>query len=111
MAQIIWSESASDEVDEIETDFLKVGADPGKTLRAIFSSIDQLIDFPYQGPAFLQLKVKDLRQLVVLSDYRILYRTDGESVMILAVFHTSRHLRNAWRSRSRDLIFVQPPKP
>lgn len=102
MAQIVWSESASQNVSEIEANSLEQGSDPTKVLTGIFRAIDQLVEFPYQGQSFLRFRIKEARQLIASEDYRILYRTDGEVVLILAVLHTSRHLRNAWKSKPRD---------
>ena len=93
MAEIIWTEPAISELDEI-ADYIAL--DNPQAARAlvqrVFAHVAQLADHPVSGSRPPELKSSRYRQIVE-PPCRIFYRMDGESVVILYVMRSERPLR------------------
>ena len=85
MAQVIWTEPALEELDEI-ADYISLD-DPAaakRLVRKVFRRIGQLREFPELGPCPKELRGTEYRHLVV-KPLRIFYRADAKKVFILYV--------------------------
>jgi toxin ParE1/3/4 len=71
------------------------------TFRAIVDVAGSLTDFPEMGQ---RGRLADTRELTVPGlPYQIVYRIDGDTVTVLAVFHTARDLARALSDRRKEL--------
>lgn len=65
----------------------------------IIDTIEQLKDFPLKGRMVPELGREDLRELL-FGNYRLIYRSAKEGVVIVAIHHSKRDLLH--RSRKED---------
>ncbi len=94
MAQVIWTEPAIQDLNEIAEYIAldKVSA-AQKLIQRIFSSTDQLEIFPKSGRKIPE--IQDLRYLeLVVRPCRIFYRVEKDKIYILYVMRSERELRN-----------------
>ena len=94
MAQIIWTEPALQDLNDIAEYIAldKVGA-AKRLVQKVFSSVERLGQFPKSGRKPPELE--DSRYLeVVLNPCRIFYRIENDIVIILYVMRSERKLRN-----------------
>lgn len=94
MAQIIWTEPALQDLNDIAEYIAldKVGA-AKRLVQKVFSSVERLGQFPKSGRKPPELE--DSRYLeVVLNPCRIFYRIENDIVFILYVMRSERKLRN-----------------
>ncbi len=94
MAQIIWTEPALQDLNEIAEYIAldKISA-ANKLVEKIFSSTERLEQFPKSGRKPPELK--NLRYLeIIVNPCRILYRIQKEKIYILYVMRSERKLRN-----------------
>jgi toxin ParE1/3/4 len=98
MAEIIWTEPALSELDEI-ADYIALDNPQAASelVQRVFQHVSQLADHPDSGSRPLELKGSRYRQIVE-PPCRIFYRVDGDSVVILYIMRGERTLR---RSRLR----------
>jgi toxin ParE1/3/4 len=98
MAEIIWTEPALSELDEI-ADYIALDNPQAASelVQRVFQHIEQLADHPESGSRLPELKGSRYRQIVE-PPCRIFYRVDGDSVVILYIMRSERTLR---RSRLR----------
>lgn len=69
--------------------------DPAAALRwadGLFDAVDRLADFPESGHLTPELADRGVRELVY-GAYRVFYRLDQETVLILTVRHASQLIR------------------
>jgi toxin ParE1/3/4 len=94
MAQIIWTDSALDDVNEIAEYIALDNSLAAKNLvKNIFNSVRRLKDFPRSGR--LPPEFDDSRYLeVIVGPCRIFYRYDDNRIFILYVMRSERALRN-----------------
>ncbi len=94
MAQVIWTEPALQDLNEIaEYIALDKITAAKKLIRKVFESTDRLEQFPKIGRKPPELK--NLRYLeLVINPCRIFYRIEKESIYILFVMRSERKLRN-----------------
>jgi toxin ParE1/3/4 len=94
MAQIIWTDSALDDVNEIAEYIALENSLAAKNLvKNIFNSVRRLKDFPRSGR--LPPEFDDSRYLeVIVGPCRIFYRYDDNRIFILYVMRSERALRN-----------------
>ncbi len=94
MAQVIWTEPAlqdlNDIVEYIAVD--KVGA-AKRLLQKVFSSVERLEQFPKSGRMPPELKKSRYREIIV-NPCRIFYRIEKEKVFIIYIMRGERRLRN-----------------
>jgi toxin ParE1/3/4 len=95
MAEIIWTEPAIGELDEI-ADYIALD-DPQaarELVRRVFDHVAQLADHPESGSRPPELKGSRYRQIVE-PPCRIFYRVEGDSVVILYIMRSERRLRRS----------------
>ncbi len=94
MAQVIWTEPALEDLNEIAEYIAldKVGA-AKNLIREVFSSTDILERFPKSGRKVPELQ--DSRYLeIIVNPCRIFYRIEKDKIFILYVMRSERKLRN-----------------
>lgn len=93
MAQIIWTEPALSDLNEI-AEYIRL-INPMRNAawsKHIFSTVDRLEQFPESGripPELLRSKYRDL----IVGPCRVFYRVDQDKVYILYVIRGERQLR------------------
>lgn len=90
MTEIRWTPQAADDLQAIH-DF--IARDSPRYARAeverILASIDQLEVFPDCGRIVPEYRQEDVRELIE-RPYRIVYRTHGDTAIVLMIFRASR---------------------
>ncbi|MHA7815016.1 MAG: type II toxin-antitoxin system RelE/ParE family toxin [Pseudohaliea sp.] len=93
MAEIIWTDPALDQLEEIaEYIALDKPSAASNLVKAIFSTIERLEQFPQSGHAPPELPDSIYRELYV-RPCRIFYRSEDDVVLILHVMREERQLR------------------
>lgn len=93
MAQIIWTEPALNELNEIaEYIALSNLAAAQKFVQTIFKKVDRLEQHPRSGRKPPELKALDYRE-VVINPCRIFYRIGSDTVYILHVMRQEQQLK------------------
>jgi toxin ParE1/3/4 len=94
MAQLIWTESALSDLNDIaEYIALENPAAAKALVRRIFTAIERLEKHPSSGKFPAELRGKRYRE-VVSAPCRIFYRHTQAEVIILYVMRSERQLRN-----------------
>ncbi|MBK6937442.1 MAG: type II toxin-antitoxin system RelE/ParE family toxin [Chitinophagaceae bacterium] len=94
MVQIIWTESASNDLIAIKEFISKESAfQAGLFLDALYTKAQVLIQFPEIGKPVPEFQDKKYRELL-FKRYRIIYRFAGEYVYVISVHHSARLLIN-----------------
>jgi len=94
MAQVIWTEPALQDLNEI-AEFIapdKISA-ATKLAQKIFSSIERLGKFPKSGYKLPELENSRYLELIVIP-CRIFYRVEKDKTYMLYVMRSERTLRN-----------------
>jgi len=94
MAQVIWTEPALQDLNEIAEYIALVKVSAAKKLiQQIFSRTERLEKFPKSGRKVPELQ--DLRYLeIIVNHCRIFYRAEKDKIYILYVMRSERMLRN-----------------
>ena len=93
MAQIIWTEPALSDLNEIaEYIALDKPNAASSLVKQVFSSVDNLEQFPELGRTPPELKLSKYREIIV-DPCRIFYRIDQSKVYILYVMRGEMQLR------------------
>ncbi len=94
MAQVVWTEPALHDLNEIAEYIAldKVSA-ANNLVQKVFSSTERLEQFPKSGRKPPELK-KSRYLEVIVNPCRIFYRIDKEKIYILYVMRSERKLRN-----------------
>jgi len=97
MAEIVWTESALNDLDDIGDYIAKDSARYAElTVTRLFESPDILETHPLAGKLVPELQNEAIRQLIIGS-YRIIYHVDEEfCIEILTVHRSSRLLGNTY---------------
>ena len=93
MAQIIWTEPALNDLDEI-AEYIALDK-PSATknfVRNVFEKVDRLKQFPDSGRKPPELKKTRYKEIIV-KPCRIFYRKDGEKIYIVHMMRSERSLR------------------
>ena len=93
MAQIIWTEPALLDINEI-AEYIALD-NPGaarQLVQKIFTKTDRLEEFPESGRNPPELKKTRYKEIIV-DPCRIFYRTEQDKVYILYVMRSERQLR------------------
>ncbi len=94
MAELIWSEAALDDVNDIAEYIALDNSNAAKELvRTIFESTKRLKDFPESGRRPPELGDSRYREIIV-GPCRVFYRHDNSKLYILYVMRSERALRN-----------------
>ena len=95
MAQIVWSESALQDLHEIAEYIALDKTSAAKSLvKEIFKSVDLLEQFPESGRVPPELDPPTRYREIIKGPCRIFYRYDQEKVFIVYVMRSERMLRN-----------------
>ena len=100
MAQVIWTEPALQDLDQI-ADYISLDNPKAakKLARSCFERVENLADHPKLGKSVPELEPSVYRQLV-FSPCRIFYRIEDEKVYIIHVMRTEKLLQiNLFKSR------------
>ena len=93
MAQMTWTEHASDDLEAITR---LISRDSGvyakRTARKLLDHSYYLMRFPMSRRVVPELGAPDIREIID-DPYRIVYRIRGEDCCVIAVAHTSSDLR------------------
>jgi len=92
MAQIVWSETALQELDNV-ADFIALD-NPGaanRLVRKVFKQIDLLEDFPEMCPVPHDLRNSRYRHLVI-RPLRIFHRIEDDIVFIVYIMRSDRNV-------------------
>ncbi|EPJ44993.1 MAG: plasmid stabilization system protein [Osedax symbiont Rs1] len=93
MAQIIWTEPALDNLEDVAEYIAVTNLKAAKQLvEKIFSKVKRLEQFPHSGRRAKEISKLNYREVVV-SPCRIFYKVDQYSVYILHVLRQERDLR------------------
>lgn len=93
MAEIIWTESAINDLNEI-ADYIAL-SNPiaaAELVKNLVSKIERLEQFPKSGKIPLEIPDLNYRELIV-SPCRIFYRTDKTFIYIMHICRAERDLR------------------
>ena len=105
MAQIIWTEPALSDLNAIAEYIALDKPDAARSLvKQVFSSVDNLEQFPELGRIPPELKLSKYREIIV-DPCRIFYRIDQDKVYILYVMRGEMRLRRYLineRAKSND---------
>lgn len=93
MAEVIWTDPALDQLEEIAEYIAldKPGA-ASSLVKTIFSTVERLEQFPDSGHVPPELPDSIYRELYV-RPCRIFYRSEGDVVLVLHVMREERQLR------------------
>jgi toxin ParE1/3/4 len=94
MAQIVWTEPALLEINEIAEYIALDKLDAAQELvRNIFSRIEKLKDFPKSGRKPPELPNRTRYREVTVGPCRIFYREEKSKILIIYVMRSERTLR------------------
>lgn len=109
MAEIIWTEPALEQLDEIaEYIALDNPVAAGDLVKRIFKTVDRLKQFPESGREPPELPGSVYRE-IVSSPCRILYRQEGKKVFLLHVMRDEMQLKKFLLSEENDLLQLDVP--
>ena len=93
MAEVIWSEPALSDLNDIAEYIALENLVAAKQLvQNVFDKVERLSDFPESGRLPPDLEHLNYRE-VVINPCRIFYKQEGEKVYILFVMRVERDLR------------------
>ena len=95
MAEVIWSDSAIQDLNDIGEYISKDSEKYAEiTVSQLFSSTDILEDHPKAGKTVPEFEIESIRELI-RGNYRIVYQlSEDHQIQILAVHHSARLLGN-----------------
>lgn len=93
MAEIVWTQPALNELDEI-AEYIAVAnlVAAKKLVQTVFSKIERLEVHPESGKVPLEIPTLNYRELVI-KPCRVFYKIDGNKVFILHVMRQEQDLR------------------
>jgi toxin ParE1/3/4 len=102
MAQVIWTEPALEQLDDIaEYIALDNPVAASALVREVFGKVDRLEQFPNSGREPPELPDSIYRE-VVCSPCRVFYRHEGKAVLILHVMREEVQLRQYLLAERND---------
>jgi toxin ParE1/3/4 len=94
MAQIVWTEPALRDIDEIAEYIALDKYSAAKNLvEQVFARVDQLQEFPESGRKPPELPKNSRYYEVIVGPCRIFYRVDDNKLYVLYIMRSERHLR------------------
>lgn len=97
MAEVIWSDSALSDIEDIAAYIERDSKHYASLLTTeIFESAVRLSDFPHLGRKVPERNNPKLREIQV-PPYRIIYKVLNRSVTIITVVHSRRNVRKHLR--------------
>lgn len=92
MTPVRWTPQAVDDLASIRAFIERDSPRYGRiVVQRLFEATERLESFPRSGRVVPELRREEMRE-IVLGDYRIVYRLDSETPIILTVFRSSRLL-------------------
>ncbi len=92
MARIIWAPKALDDLERLLAYIARDAPVAARRfMQKIIARVELLRDHPFSGSCVAEDESRRYRE-VRQGNYRILYRTDGKSVYVVAVHHAARLL-------------------
>jgi len=90
MAELRWTPQAADDLESI-VNFIAIDSVQYASMVAlrIVNETEKLIQFPTLGRIVPELNNSTIRELII-GNYRAIYRTTGESVEVLTIWHGAR---------------------
>jgi plasmid stabilization system protein ParE len=92
LANVFWTKSATADLDQLET---YIAADSEYHARRFVERVERAVGrlalFPESGRMVPDTK-NDRRREIMIGNYRVLYRIQGEQVWVLGVRHDARKL-------------------
>lgn len=90
--KIVWSKDALDDLEKIADYIARDSrANAAKVIKKILAATRNLNQFPHLGLVVPEISDPQTRQRIVLN-YRLIYRLEPDSVLVIAVVHSRRHL-------------------
>ena len=92
--KIIWTKSAVSSLENIknyialESEYYAIDL-----IEKIISAVEKLSNFPRLGRQVAEAKSEDVRE-IIYGSYRIIYKSDKDTVYILAIIHGARNINN-----------------
>ena len=100
--EVIWPESARDALDEIITYIGQAsGQGAGHILEAALEAAGSLATLSERGRVVPEMNDPAIREIVVFR-YRLMYRVEGERVVVVAFVHGARDFAT-WRQGQDSL--------
>lgn len=97
--RLIWLPEAIEDLDAIAAYLaIESGQYARDFVQRVVARADSLIDLPMSGHINPEAGREDIRELSAYP-YRLIYRINGNDVMIMAVLHGSRLIDDILRSR------------
>lgn len=94
MAQIIWTEPAISDLDEIAEYIALDKLDAASNLvKRVFDSVERLKQFPESGKKPSELPRKSRYREIIVGPCRVFYRSEKSEVFILYVMRSEQELR------------------
>lgn len=104
MAQVRWTLTASEDLEEIEAYVSRDSVTYAiRLVDGIVRAVDRLEPFPLSGRMVPEFQREDLRE-VIEGSYRIVYLVRGDECTILRVVHGARDMEGVARRRPWDAI-------
>jgi toxin ParE1/3/4 len=93
MARLIWTEPAIADLEAI-ADYIALDKPDAATryVQQVFAAVERLIRFPKSGARIPEIPHFPYRQVVV-PPCRILYRVEGENILIVFIMRGEQRLR------------------
>ena len=97
--RVVWLRAAEQDLDAI-ADYIADDspAYASAVVQKMLAAAANLAEFPLIGKAVPEWSDKTIRELLVYT-YRLIYRIDNDSVLVLAVIHGARLLPDVLRER------------
>ncbi len=94
MARIIWTPQALDDLESLLDYISKESPVAAKRFaQKIIQRVDLLENQPFLGSYIAEDDTRTYRQ-VIQGNYRVIYRTDGETIFVAAIHHAARLLES-----------------
>ena len=94
MAQVIWTEPALSDLNEIAEYIALDNLDAASHLvQEVFSTVDRLESHPKSGRRPPELERRSIYREVIVGPCRVFYRIENDNVYILYVMRGERELR------------------
>ena len=94
MAQIIWTEPALNDLDEIAEYIALENFEAAQiVVRSVFQKVERLENHPKSGKKPVELPRKTIYRELVANPCRIFYRQEGAKILIIYVMRSERVLR------------------
>ena len=91
MAKVIWSDHALDDIEQISQYISKDSPDRAALfVGRLIDATDSLREFAHSGREIPEVGNEAYRE-VIYGAYRLMYKVEGEIILILAVVHSARN--------------------